>query len=823
MSTILSDFSYAFRLLTKNAGFTVVAIITLALGIGANTAIFTLVNAALLRPLPFDHPDELMELGESTRQTPYNSVSYPEFLDWRQQNRAFERMAAICSVGATLNGEAAERITLNLVSGDFSDIFRVKPVIGRNLRMEDDTANGQRAAMVSYGFWQRHFRSDPAIAGQPIVVDKRAYVLIGVLPRSMQSYRKADVYVPFETAADRYGLRMRENHAGTYVVARRRPGVTVDQARTQMDTIARRLEQQYPATNTGSRAQVSPLQERISGHARPALLVLWGAVAIVLLIACLNVANLLLARLPERNREMAIRTALGARPSRVVRQLLIESALLSLGGGAFGLLLACWGLESFAGLVATGLPTESIHIDVSVLAFTVTASLLAGILFGLTPSLHAVRTEPNETLKESGRPSTSSAGSARIRDFLVVGEVALAMVLLVGAGLLIRSLYGLVNTKLGFETDHIVTMNVDLPGSSFTDLGKIQRFYRELADRVQATPGVVDAAVVTNLSLTGSSSEVEFYLEGRPVPPRGQLPRALYQVASPGYFRTMGIPLLKGRIFDSSDTPPVFLPQLDEQMILAVLRSRVFSVVINQTMARQYWQNEDVIGKRFRFGFPEMNGPWLQVVGMVGDTRQTALDAPIKPAYYFSSLQFPLMNGVVSVVARTQRQPGSVVADVRKVVAALDKEVPVTSVGTVEQIRNDSIASRRNNMLLLGVFSGLALILALIGIYGVTSYAVARRTHEIGIRVAVGAGPGAVLRLVIRQGMSRTLIGIISGLALAAALTRVLSNMLYGVGHHDPLTFASVALLIVAVALAANYIPAHRAARVDPVAALRFE
>jgi putative ABC transport system permease protein len=811
MAMLLQDLRYGIRILLKSPGFTAVAVLTLGLGIGANTAIFSVVNRVLLRPLPYPDADRLVVINESSKPMPEGPVSYPNFLDWQAQNQVFDRMAAFQSEALTLVGvEVPESLPSLNVSADFFPTLGVNPIYGRNFLLSEDKVGAAPTVIMSYGLWQRRFGADPGLIGRSLklkgTLGTRDFTVAGILPRDFRFYAPAELYVPIGLWGANGYLMKRENHDRTLAVARMKPGVSLEQARSQLETIASRLRQQYPATNTGFGVTITPLRERVVGHVRRAVLVLLGVVSFVLLIACVNVANLLLARSVLRRKEVAIRAALGAGWGRVVRQLLTETTLLGLAGGAVGLLLASWSSSALVGLVPPGSPAGGIAVDYHVLGFTLLLSLLTGVAFGLAPALQASELDLREALKAGGRSATESFGYRRLRSLLVVSEVALALVILIAAGLMIRSFRLLLKVDPGFNVQGVLTVGLDMSDPKYQENpARFMAFNAQLLERVRAIPGVQYAGTVRPLPLGGGRSAMPFYREDRPVPSEANFPAADWHAVSPGYFQAMGIGVVRGRDFADSDGPST--PQV---------------AVISQGMARRYWPDEEPVGKRLRIGTPEMGLPWFTVVGVVGDTKPYGLEASTPAELYVSCLQLGSWVDM-NLVVRTAANPLGVAAALRDQVLALDKEMVVGDLQTMEQRLGGTLAGRRGNMLTLGIFAGLALVLAVVGIYGVMSYSVAQRTQEIGVRVALGARPADVLRLVVRQGMTLVLVGVGVGLAGSIACTRLLRSMLFEVTPTDPVTFAGVVLLLTVVALLASYIPARRATRVDPMVALRYE
>ncbi len=809
---------YAVRTLLKSPGLTGIAVLALGLGIGANTAIFSVVNAVFLRPLPYPDADRLVEIAEGRSGGGRISVSYPNYLDWKKQADVFEAMAAHHVHDATMMvSGTAERIPAGFVAADFLRALRISPLLGRDFRAEDDREGAAPVAILTYKIWQTRFGSDPAVLGKPVSVDQRNYTVIGVLPAEFRFYQAMDVLIPISDTVTRSVLYMRENHNGVYAIARLDGGVTLEKAQAQMSTIAARLEKTYPAWNTGIGARVTGLRERVAGDSRQPVTMLLGAVSFILLIACVNVANLLLARASDRKKEMALRAALGASRWHVVRQLLTESVLLAIAGGALGILLARWSFAGLIRLVPASLAAGGLSIDLRVLGFTLLVSLLTGVLFGLFPALDGLRVNLSDAMRDGTR-TTGASSRGRLRDALVVAEVALSLVLLVGAGLLLRTLDKLMNVRLGFRTEHMLMAKVSLPDSDAISFEQASAFYDRLVERAQAMPGVKSAGSIDQIPLGGMFSSAVFCRADQPIPPRGKLPSADHRVAHPEYFRTMGIPLLRGRLFTPADGR---VGDFRRDRIAEWFRGKTFAVLINETMARRFWPNEDPVGKSFRYGFPEMNGPLVTVIGLVGDTRDYGPDSEAPPIWYWSGYQFPRRG--VTLVVRSEGEPGTLAAAVRRASAELDPSALVTDVRTAEQLVSGSVASRRLNMLLLAIFAGLALLLAVVGIYGVMAYAVNRRSHEIGVRLAMGATAGDIMRMVIGKAALLGGLGIAIGAVAALGLTRLISGMLFGVKATDPLTFGCVAAVLFGAAIAASYTPARRATKVSPLTALRCE
>jgi putative ABC transport system permease protein len=811
MGTILQDLRYGGRRLLKSPGFTVVAVVALALGIGANSAIFSVVNAVLLQPLPYREPDRLVILWETNPQLlddylkTHNEAAPANFYDWLAQSRSFENLAAFrWRTFILTGGDTPEQVRGNAVTPNMFATLGVGPVLGRDFLPEEGQPGKDKEAILSYGLWQRRFGADPHVVNRQISVNGEPYTVVGVMPREFEFPRaESELWTPFAPADD---LKTNRTSHFLYTRARLKPGVRLEQAQAEMDTIAARLRQQYPDADDQRGVRVASLPAESVAQIRPALLILLAAVGFVLLIACANVANLMLARAAARQKEIAIRTALGAGRWRIVRQLLTESVLLSVLGGAAGLLLARWGVDllltSMPRQFALGIPGWSrIGLDYRVLGFTLAVSLLTGVLFGLFPALQASKSDLNETLKEGGRSSVAS-GRVRFRNALIVAEVTLSLVLLVGAGLMMRSIVRLMDVSPGFDPQNLITLELSLPQTQYAKKEQVANFYSELTRRVRELPGVESAATIDMMPMGGSGGTTAFMVEGRPAPPPGQYPEANARTASPGYFKTMRIPVLKGREFDEHDTP-------DSPLV----------VIINETFARKYWPGENPVGKRLLD--PGNRFPPVQIVGVVGDIKHWGLDDKAEEYLYTSSTQTP--ESSMFVVVRTAADPAGVTASVRNEVRALGRELPVYNIEPMSQRIVESTASRRLVMFLLSVFAGVALVLASVGIYGVMAYTVAQRTHEIGIRMALGAARGDILRLVVRQGMLLALAGVALGLMLSFAVTRFLSGLLFGVGANDPLTLVGVSLVLTLVALLACLIPARRAMKVDPLVALRYE
>jgi putative ABC transport system permease protein len=808
MATLLHDLRYAFRLMAKSPAFTAIAVLTLALGIGANTAIFTVVNAVLLRPLGFRDPSRLVIVAEKS-PFPTISTSYQNYVDWRDQSRSFESMEATRATGLSLTGAGEpELLTARMASAGVFPLLGVDAALGRTFLPEEDKAGSAPVALLSYGLWQRRFGGSREIIGKSINLDSRPHTVVGVLPSGFQLLQPADVFVPFipwaVTLPDD-----RNWHPGIIALARLKPGVSREQARAEMIGITKRLEQQYPDYNTGTSVDIVGLQEQLVQNVRPALILLLGAVSLVLLIACVNVANLLLARAASRGREVAIRTALGAGRARMLRQLLTESVLLSLGGGALGIFLA-WALlrpllKISAGSVPQGVPIE---LDHSVLAFSFGISLLTGLLFGIVPALRTAKLDLRETLNESSRGSTSGPGHHRLRGALVASEIALAVLLLVGSGLLLRSFSRLQDVPPGFQADHLLVADIPLSQTAYAKPEQRYEFFDRLVERAKALPGVRSAGAASFLPVSGGGSIIHFNITGHPPKTPHDYVAAGYRTVTPNYLETLGVPLLQGRLLTAADN----------EKAPAV-------VVINASMAKTYFPGENPLGKRLQLGAtPDKDVPTMEIVGVVGDVRpglgvdpQTEMYLPYRQA----DLVLPVFQ--LSVVLRTASDPQLQTAALRSALAEVDPNQPLVRVRTMEENMAATVAQPRFRTWLIGIFAALALILAAVGVYGVMSYTVTQRTNEMGIRVTLGAQPEDVFRIVVGEGLRLAFAGVGVGILAALALTRLLQSFLFGVSAYDPITFGGVALILTFVAVAASFFPARRATLVDPMVALRYE
>ena len=803
------DLRYGLRMLAKNPAFTAVAVLALALGIGANTAIFSVVNALLLRPLPYKNPDQLVMVWENLSHLgfPKNTPSPANFLDWRRQATVFEGMAAFAIRSYNLTGVGEpERLDGRRVSANLFDLLGVKPIIGRTFVPEEDRP-GTNVVLLSENLWKRRFGGDPGVIGRALTLNNESYTVIGVLPASVRLHASGNwrdqVWVPLAFPAEEAAGR--GDHF-LKVIARLKLGVTLAQARSEMETIAARLAQEYPKYNMRAGAVVNPLQEEMVGDMKPALLILLGAVAFVLLIACANVANLLLARAAARQKEIALRLALGADRARLTKQLLVESVLLSLLGGVAGVALTYGALQLLTRSIPPNVAqADAIAIDAKVLIFTLLISVVTGLIFGLVPASQASHLDLNDTLKEGGRDSGAGVRGKRLRSSLVIAEVAVSFILLIGAGLLINSFMHLRSLDPGFRADHLLALNVELPEIKYPDTARRVAFFDDVLRRVRALPGVQSVAAAGNLPFTYNGDSTSIAVEGIPDPPPDQWLDVIWRTIGPGYFRTMGIPIVRGREFNEGDT-----------------LEKTLGVVVSEQTAQHYWPNDDPIGKRLKVGSTASDAPWRTVIGVAKDVRQNDFIAEPKMQMYFSYKQVKTLVANALVV-RTAVDPLSLATSVRNAIWAVDKDQPVSNIDSMENIVAGAVARQRFSMLLLAIFAGLALALAAVGIYGVMSYSVAQQTREIGIRMALGAKRSDVLKMTVKEGLKLVAVGLVVGLVAAFLLTRVMASLLFGISATDPITFISISLALLAVALLASYIPALRATRVDPLIALRAQ
>ncbi|HKQ91054.1 MAG TPA: ABC transporter permease [Blastocatellia bacterium] len=804
---MFQDLRFGVRMLLKHPGFTAVAVLTLALGIGANTAIFSVVNAVLLRPLPFAEPERLVSIAETHPEIHRVEVATPDFEDWRQQAQSFTDMAAwsLKDLGKTALTEAGEpeQLQSTCVTPNLFPLLGIGPALGRNFLPEENQSGRDRVAIVSYGLWRRRFAADPNLVGRTIRLNSENHIVVGVMPQDTQLPFDTDVWLPLsQLRTDLLTNRVRHP---LEVVARLKAGATVEQARAEMEAIAGRLGQAYPATNKTIGVTLAPLLEQLTGDLKPALLALFGTVGLVLLITCSNVTNLLLGRATERQREVAVRAALGAGRVRLFRQFLTETMLLAWLGGGGGLLLAICSLPllraALPGATTDQLPAlKAVSLDLRMLGFTLFVTTLTGALFGLIPAFQLSRLNLNQTLKEGAK---ASAGGARRRASraLVIAEVALTTVALVCAGLLLRSFQRLTQVDPGFRADHLLSAQLTLPGAKYQNYEQVKSFHQRLLPRIAALPGVEGVATIDNFPLTASNAKTRFAIEGAPRPAPGQFPTAQIRAVSHDYFRVMGIALKRGRVFTEDD----------------LMNTRVFQI-INETLARRYFPNEDPIGKKLLNGVMFPNPVAVPIIGVVADVKDLGLAGPVEPTIYG-----PVFSNRSLLMIRTTGEPVGLAATLRQAVSATDGEQPVHQIRTMEEALSISLARRRLSALLTGAFAALALLLAAIGIYGVLAWTVSERAREIAVRLALGAQTGDVLKLVVSQGMKLTLLGLAIGLAASLPVAGAMKSLLFGVGAGDPTTFAVIALLLVLTALLACYLPARKAAKVDPAVAMRQE
>ena len=817
MNAFLQDIRYALRMLAQSPGFTTIAILTLALGIGANTALFSVVNGVLLNPLPYPQPDRLVALYSRTSTFAQSSISYPNFLDWQRNNRSLASLAAYRSDDFNLTGAGEpERVRTEMISADFFSILGVTPLMGRDFTAQDDHAGAAPVVILSEGFWKRKLGGSQQILGQPITLNGTPYTVVGIIRASFffmgNNFRLSDAYVPIGQWTDPTFLDRRVG-MGMNAVARLKPGATLTQARSDLDNVAQALAKAYPEADKDSGITLVPLKQDMVGEVAPLLYVLFGAVGLVLLIACVNLANLLLARSTGRTREFAIRAAMGASRGRVAQQLLTESVLLAVAGGSLGLLLAAWGTRAAIRILPQALPrSEQVGLDWHVLLFTLGLSLFAGILFGLAPALKAFQPNLQETLREGGRGS--SGARHRLQGVFVVTETALALVLLVGASLMIRTLARLWAVDPGFNPHQLISFSIAYPPAMMkAPPDELRNRSLQLDAALEAIPGVESVSAMGGSLPMQGDSELPFWLEGQPAPASdSEMNWALFYLVEPGYLNAMQTPLQRGRFFNAQDTmhsPPV--------------------IVIDENLARKFFPGQDPIGKRLNLG---LLGVLAEIVGVTGHVKHFGLDndahATIQAQFYFPLAQvpdkfMPLLAKGAGFVMRTRVPPETLLGAIRHTVGQLNSQQVVYGVETMDETIARSLAARRFAMDLLGVFAALALLLACVGIYGVISYMASQRMHEIGIRIALGAQRANVLRLVIGEGTRMALVGVALGTAAALGLTRLMANQLFGVSAHDPLTFIGMALLLATVAVGACYLPARRAMRTDPMAALRQE
>ena len=807
MNSIIKDIRFALRGLLKHPGFAAIAVITLALGIGGSTSIFTVVDAALLRGLPYKSPDRLYHIWENTpkKEFPKREFSYPDYQDY-QQNNVFEGLAAYTGGGVILSGQGdPENLNSPRVSANFFSVLGVDPILGRTFQAGEDTQGGPKVTILTYGLWQRRFGGDPGIVGKALTLNGESYTVVGVLPANFQfALRPADLFTPYQPTQNQ--LTRRFMH-GTNLIGRLKSDKSVSDAQAELSLIASRIEQQFQDSHAGTTARIVPLQEEVVGSVRPILLVLLAAVGFVLLIACANVASLLLTRSLSRQKEVAIRSALGASRSRVIRQFLTESMLLSIVGGAAGLVIAYWGVPALVAVLPqsqlNAMPfLTALHLNAGILTFSFALSLLTGLIFGLAPAMQSSKLDLNEALKEGGRQTSIGAGH-RLRSAMVVTEIALAVVLLVGAGLMMKSLFRLLKTNVGFKTENVLTAFVILPPSKYNDTKKQINFNDQLRERVQSLPGVTGAGTVNILPVNGGNT-TRFFVDGDPIPAPGQEIEANIRTVSDDYFTALGVPVVAGRAFDARDTE-------NGQSV----------VIIGKTIADRVFAGRDPIGRKLRYSSIQADGDI--VVGVVGDVKITGLDEAVRPVLYYPFRQSA--STFQNLVARTDSDPNVLAGAIRNEIRNLEPDAAILNVRTMDDMIAQTPASfmRRFPALLISIFAGVALLLASIGIYGVVSYSVSQQTHYIGVRMALGASPVDILKMVLKQGLLLALLGVGIGVLAALGLMRLLSTLLYQVSTSDVTTFATVTGALFAVALLACYLPARRATKVDPLVALRYE
>jgi putative ABC transport system permease protein len=814
MNTLLKDLRYAARVLRKSPGFTLIAVIAIALGVGANSAIFSVVNAVLLKPLDYRDPSQLVLLQHNYKKLDLKATVAPAgYAYYRDNAKSFSDVAAFTGFSANLTGEGEpERLNGMYVTANMFPALGAQAAEGRTLLAEENEAGRNKVIVLSDGFWHRRFAGLPVV-GKSVTLNGEPYTVVGIMPPNFSLGREfggqtPDLWAPITFKPEQLAPDTGWSVEYLNVIARMKPGVSIRQAQAEMDSIASDVRRQF-LTDTEESSWgllLTPLDEFVVGKIRTALWILLGAVLFVLLIACANVANLTLARSAVRQKEIAVRAALGASRWRVVRQLLTESVLLSLVGGGVGLLLAMWGVDLLLKLNGSKIPRAAeIGLDSRVVLFTLGVSLLTGIVFGLAPAFQTSDVNLHDTLKEGGRSGKTGVRRG-VRNALVVAEMSFAVVLLVGAGLLIRSFMQLQQVSPGFEPRGVLAMQVSLPQNKYADANARALFGRRMLEQLRALPGVKSAGTTTSLPMSGANQSGSFTIEGKPQAPGEDPPHGSRWLASEDYFETMGIRLVRGRLFDAHDTS-------DAQQV----------AIVDETLARKYWGTEDPVGKRITFEGPDSKPIWREVVGLVEHVRNEGLEGESRGEYYAPYAQATGGGPNLYIAVRTDGDPASLAPSVRGAIAGVDRDLPVFRVATMEQMVSDSLAQRRFSMLLFGIFAALALVLAVVGLYGVMSYAVAQRTHEIGLRMALGAQGSDVLRMVVGQGMGLVAVGLGVGLLGALALTRLMSSLLYGVSAADPLTYAGIAILLGSVALLASYLPARRATKVDPMVALRYE
>jgi putative ABC transport system permease protein len=806
---MMNDVRFAFRKLRQSPTFTFIAIVTLALGIGANTAIFSVVRTVLLKRLPYPEPERLMIVNEYNTRAGDLRFAWPDFLDLRAQNHSFDDAAAYRQRHFSLTG-AGEPVLIRggEVSASFFSLLGAQPILGRTFSEAEDKPGADRIVVLSHQLWQDRFGGDAAVLGKTLTLDNVLYTVVGVLPRTFKFFERAtDLYVPVGLEASDPVWIDRGNHPGLRVLARFRSDASLSTARRDLDAVMSRIEHDYPASNSGIRGSIRPIYEERFGNARPVLLILLAAAGCVILIACANIANLQLARAAERQKEFAIRTAVGAGQSRLIRQLLIESVLLAIIGGGLGLLLAQWTMDPLLRLAPADIDIPRLaetRIDGGALLFTFGLSILTGIFFGLAPAIQTFKIDLHGSLKENSCSTTASPIRQRLRAGLLVAQVALTVVLVIASGLLVRSLLQVQAVNPGFKIGRVLALDVILPASNYKTKDQQINFFTQAVARIRFLPGVSAAGAVFCPPLAGAWRSSTYLVADQAMPSLAELPSCLFNVADKGYFQVMQIPLTEGRYLnetDNADSPPV--------------------IVVNQNLARRWWPTQSALGKRIKPGRPETDEPYREIVGVVGDVKQDGLEAPQLPEMFWPVAQAP--RQAMTLVVRTSTDPMSMAAAATREIHTIDPDLPVAKVQPMSRYLSDTLARRRFSTLLLGIFSGLALLLAFVGVYGVMSYSVAQRTHEIGVRMALGAQKIDMMTMVLRQSLAIVAIGLVIGLISALGATRLMSALLFGVGANDVTTYLIVVLLLGTAALIASYLPARRAMAVDPMIALRYE
>jgi putative ABC transport system permease protein len=804
LDNLMQDVRYAVRSYVKAPSFAVAILATLALGIGASTAIFSMVNGILLRPLPLPDPDRLVFATEVNGKNVTISTSVPNYFDWRARAHSFETLALSSDSPQTLTGlDQARRIRARRVTGNFFRAIGIAPALGHDFTDDDDRPNATPAVIVTDGFWKTALGGDPAIIGGVLTLNQISYTVVGVMPSGFEYLRPYDAFVSFAPIVGSRNIQSRGNHNGFAAVGRLKPGVTVESARAELTAVAAQLEREYPETNTGVGVLATRLADRLVTTVRTTLLALFGAVGCLLLIACTNVASLLVARGAARQHELAVRAALGGGRLRLMGQLLVDSTIISAAGGALGVLCAIWLLRLLVAAAPDGTPRiTNVQIDAAAVLFAAGAAALCGLVFGAFPAFQAAGTHGQQALVR-GRTTGFAARSHHVRRALIVVETALAIVLLVGAGLMVRTVQQLISVDAGFRPDHVLTTRFTLSGPTWTEERR-QAFYPTFIERIRAIPGVSSAALTIALPIDGSQWNSIFIVADKPVPQRSQLPSAAFTPVSLGFFETMGVRLVGGRVFGPSDTP-----------------TSSPTIVVNETLAKTLWPGEDAVGKRLKQGWPEDKNPWREVVGVVADVKFNGLASDTPLQVYLPLTQESQTSLIIA--ARTAVEPMSIVPTLEAVAREVNRDMPLFQTATMDQVLETSIAQQRLSLIVMVTFAIVALTLASVGLYGVIAHAVTERTHEIGVRLALGAEAHHVLGLIVRQGVTTTIVGVAIGVVGAIALSRFIQDLLFGVTPTDPLTFAAVIIMLIAVSLAACYIPAWRATRLDPTMALRSE